>query len=555
MKKILICSAILLSSILGQAQKHQTGVPTLTENESIELTKHMSKLIINKSNIPGASELPRFVDNSTNKYFPEIINQIGASCAQASGIGYIYNYELNFLLDRDAKDDNNTCCYMYAWNFVNEGIGKGSFPWEGWQIVDDNGIPTKTVYETVSSTEWMTGFDKYKSGMVNRVKTMNIVNLFPNGFTKPLKHDPEAMLTVKRYLYDHGNGSKVGGLVQFMGFADPLQASEYDGPGKERCSAIIPVFGTQGQHSMTIVGYNDDTWFDYTRDGIKQDFELGAFLCVNSWGKSWGDNGFFYAPYATFTHFMQGQGGTGNGTKDFYMVTPKVDSPKLVFKVIMTHTSRNDLNVIIGAAKNQEAKFPEGEMNLGIFSNQGGDLPMVGKGGKKFKTFEYAIDASGLLQAMQGSSDAKYFIEFDSQAIEKEGHGELVYCSLLDYRQDENNPIEYICSIENAIIKADNITIASVIPSNAETGNNINAFLNYSISDTKQLTITVTSKENVYFEADILNTSGDFVKNIFSQGMYPGTHYKEYDCTELGMSEFVLRISANNQMIYKTITL
>ena len=40
----------------------------------------------------NGQELPQYVDNSVNKYFPPIIDQYGGSCAQASSIGYVFTY-------------------------------------------------------------------------------------------------------------------------------------------------------------------------------------------------------------------------------------------------------------------------------------------------------------------------------------------------------------------------------------------------------------------------------------------------------------------------------
>ena len=47
--------------------------------------------------------LPEAVDNSKSKFFPPVINQDGGSCAQASSIGYVFTYEVNRLLNRDAS--------------------------------------------------------------------------------------------------------------------------------------------------------------------------------------------------------------------------------------------------------------------------------------------------------------------------------------------------------------------------------------------------------------------------------------------------------------------
>ena len=40
------------------------------------------------------------IDNSRLKYFPSIFNQSGNSCSQASGIRYIFSYEINAIFIR-----------------------------------------------------------------------------------------------------------------------------------------------------------------------------------------------------------------------------------------------------------------------------------------------------------------------------------------------------------------------------------------------------------------------------------------------------------------------
>ncbi len=73
-----------------------------------------------------AFSLPVSVDNSTSTAFPPIIDQTGGSCAQASGIGYMFTYEVNTLLHRNAyASDANTFSYLFTWNFVNGGADNG----------------------------------------------------------------------------------------------------------------------------------------------------------------------------------------------------------------------------------------------------------------------------------------------------------------------------------------------------------------------------------------------------------------------------------------------
>jgi len=47
-----------------------------------------------------------------------------------------------------------------------------------------------------------------------------------------------------------------------------------------------------GGHAVPIIGYDNNFVVSPT--------ENGAFLCQNSWGTSWGKNGFFYMPYSVY---------------------------------------------------------------------------------------------------------------------------------------------------------------------------------------------------------------------------------------------------------------
>lgn len=543
-----------INVINAQEVKYLTGVPTISYKECKEMTQEM-KQTLELSSKRGDVELPKYVNNATTKYFPNIIFQVGASCAQASGIGYMYNYELNYLLDRDGKSDENICPYLFIWNFLNSGNSfNGSFPWDGWKIVNENGVPYKNEYDPTTSVEWMTGFDKYHSGMVKRVAESVELDLFPNGFKQP--YDVEVMNQVKRWLFDRGDGSSVGGLVNFMAFADPLTASLYDGPGSDKCAAIIPIFGTSGQHSMAIVGYNDEVWYDYNGNDVKDEYEMGAFLVANTWGEDWGDKGFYYAPYFTFLKLMQGQGGTGNGPKSFYIVKAKVEElPKYVVKLVMTHTSRNDISLILGGSYDHDAQFPETTIKYSILQNQGGDKPLTGRGGEKYKVFEIGLDATKLLNAFDNSMDVKYFIGLDSKKDKSNGKGEVIYCSLIDYSKGQDKPTEYVCNVDSPLIKPSEAIFLSTIPSKARTFDGANTYVNYTVDEAKKLSIFFDAKDDTYVEVDILTTSGELYKNIVSNGYRKGVNYVYFDLNSISLTDFILRISTDSQVIYKNINL
>ena len=55
--------------------------------------------------------------------------------------------------------------------------------------------------------------------------------------------------------------------------------------------------GTEGAHSMTVVGYNDAIWIDINKNDIVDSGEKGAFRVANSWGLGWEYEGFTWVAY------------------------------------------------------------------------------------------------------------------------------------------------------------------------------------------------------------------------------------------------------------------
>ena len=116
--------------------------------------------------------LPQYVDNSVNKYFPPVIDQSGGSCAQASSIGYVFTYEMNRCLDRDASASAaNRFSYQFIWNLVNDGYNQGGFAEDGLFVAMRSGAMTEEDFgeSTVSAFKWPSGFEKYRNALRYRV--------------------------------------------------------------------------------------------------------------------------------------------------------------------------------------------------------------------------------------------------------------------------------------------------------------------------------------------------------------------------------------------------
>ena len=65
---------------------------------------------------------------------------MGGSCAQASGIGYMFTYEINRLLDRDAHASaDHRFSYQFSWNLLNDGQDHQCFvQFHLYQITSEN---------------------------------------------------------------------------------------------------------------------------------------------------------------------------------------------------------------------------------------------------------------------------------------------------------------------------------------------------------------------------------------------------------------------------------
>ena len=393
--------------------------PQLTMEEQVKIDAIPELQMPESYTIKGV-KLSTRIDNSKQPYFRPVFNQMNGSCSQASGIGYVYTYETNFLNGTDASLENNQFPTHYTYNFLNFRILRdsnnnlycnedgGSWPWEGWEIIRTGGCPDVSVYGGMAPTQdwdtsykpWMSGFDKYSESMNNpRIKSWSKIS----GISSET-----GLTTLKQYLTDHCDGSEAGGVALFItsmwGNWTQLPVNSMY-PNKWVVTQMSNVPG----HAMTFAGYDDDVSFDYNEDGLytndvdinndgivdMKDWEKGALLCVNSWGSGWLNNGKVWVTYKCIAD--------GCLYSDaVYIINAEKTIPKLKAKLEINYSERNSIKISIDL----NAIQPEHVITFQQFNYKGGGYGMQGVS----NTVEIGLDLSELVNYAQPNQAAKYFI-------------------------------------------------------------------------------------------------------------------------------------------------
>lgn len=444
-----LIAAILLFFLTAQAETttmwnanpDPNGEPWMVGPEP-ELTDYDKALLESAPRLQltlGRDPLPPKTDNYNTKYFRSIFNQIANSCAQASGIAYLFTYEMNALRGLDAAETDNQYPYFFTYNFIDGDGAVGSWYWTGFDIVKKLGVPNVTAFggfDNIGASGWASGYDIYNNAMTNRISDYYSINI----------KSPEGLETLKQWMHDHGRDDSLGGVSVFAAMAigitsETLPAASDDG-GKKVCTRL----GNAGFHAMTFTDYNDDIMYDLNGDGQftndidinddgvvdMKDWERGALRLINSWGKSWGDEGTMWVLYSTIARYVHASSGNFGGIyrgEVWVADVVKENTPTHTLKVSMKSEHRNQLIVTAGLAPQKDATTPTVTQDYGkAFNNAGKDYPMLGKG--KGNTIEFGLDVSDLIQQAGSATEMTLFLAVDASGSES---GEMLSLELRDY--------------------------------------------------------------------------------------------------------------------------
>ncbi|MFH1160058.1 MAG: T9SS type A sorting domain-containing protein [bacterium] len=389
----------------------------------------------------NAPLLPFFIDNSSQPYFRPITSQSGYECGQSAGVAFNFTYEIDRLRAVPANTTNNQYPTHFVWDFLNSGdnyVGASFF--DSWEIVRTCGTMNVTDYGGTLNfggyKRWISGYDVYYNGMKNRLNSVKAIRV----------DNPEGLQTLKYWLWDHLEGSSVGGVANFY-------AKYYSSvttvlpPGTPEAGKFVQTnWGSSPSHAWTVCGFNDSIRFDYNNDGQytnnlditgdgivdMHDWEIGGLKFASGYaGTGWCNQGFCYLMYKTLADDI-GYGGIWNHT--VYVVDVKQTcDPKLTMKVTLKHLSRNKLKVTVGMSTDLSAIIPNYIYEYPIFAFQGGPYYMQGGTNESDKTIEFGLDITQILSRLTPGQPAKYFLQVQENDPGNSYPGEIIQMALIDY--------------------------------------------------------------------------------------------------------------------------
>ena len=408
--------------------------------------------------VPMASlTRPVRVNNAETMHFPTVFNQDGGSCGSASRICYMFTHELNSFRNLNGREPENYYPSHFVWLLTNSPSGKDEF-------ITKVGVPSAAIYggrtysslfgyqvETDNNFGWMTGYDKWYAAMFNRMWA-------PTHLPISVETE-EGRELLKNWLWNHAgdadfhSGGVVGIGVASAGRWESIPSTPTNDAIGVTKKKYVAKWGTQVDHALTIVGYDDRIEFDLNGNGIygeKSADEVGAWIVVNSWGPYWCNNGFVYCPYAHAGAWFNADGTMGNTSwwqPEIYRVR-KNYRPLRTIKLRMDYSRRSELLLSVGVSADLNATEPDMLVPMEHFRYAGDgrngntvpapEVPMLGKwadGKLHDEPMEFGYDLTDLSASFDQNMPLKYFFIIQTKPTAL-GSGHIYNASIIDYRDD-----------------------------------------------------------------------------------------------------------------------
>lgn len=409
------------------------------------------------------TRLPSRVDNSSRSQFPPIYKQRWGACGQFASVASIFTYEMNVLNGKVADTDANWFPAHFSWNMMNKAENQGSEAYHGWEVAKRIGIPTARTYGGVRLNKigtWPDGYKIWREAMEYRV----------SGYRYSPANTVAQLNEARGWLYDRNQpkkeGGTIGGLFALDGRMGELKKVTKTIPEKEYASGedVWVRWGPSGfGHGITCVGYDDKVGFDVNGDGkitndvdlngdgkvTLADWERGAYIVVNSWGKAWSKDGRIYLLYSAMIDPTWKRGN--------YLGRAEVSryQPRWTMRLKLAFSDRTDLRVTIGVSGDEGSTIADHEFKPEAFNGwplfgggNAGHVPIAGPGNNE--PIEVGVDLTSLFERLGPDKDGKgkLFVKL-GRAGNSDDQGLVHECAIRSYDTSGKFVRESEVKIEN----------------------------------------------------------------------------------------------------------
>ena len=245
--------------IVADTESLESGIETMSTVTSYDITEN----------------------EDTAQYFPEIGDQgsIG-SCTAWATTYYQFTYQVNKFRGIETTA-SNTYSPTWTYNYINCGVDVGAHLYDCYLILKHQGAMTledMPYYGTSSeySFDWSTDIQGMLDALQYRANCYYVTTTSAKNSLSLIKSKIRA-------------GYVLTGITDAYGWE--IETNSDGDDVIVRCSED----GAVGSHAVTIVGYDDD--FEVTVNGTTL---TGAFKIANSWGTSFGNDGYIWVSYDAF---------------------------------------------------------------------------------------------------------------------------------------------------------------------------------------------------------------------------------------------------------------
>lgn len=412
--------------------------PAISTDEEFVTRKGLTRDIISNDAPLRATSLPRSVNNSTLPSFPPIGDQKSlGSCVAWASTYYQASHEIGLLNGYNNKSSNvKILSPKWTYNTLNQGEDGGLYVMDAYTLLNVNGAPSIASFPYDNNyLQWDTNQQDWVSAISNRLDKPQIISGI-GGATQNLQTIKEILNNGHVVTFATYVNSWVYGTVG----RDPNSASNPHAGEK----AVLYMNGYIGGHCITIVGYDDDIWIDINKNGVVDAGEKGAFLIANSWGTSWGNNGFIWVSYDAFLAQSAVVNGPSRGrialadamNSNVVCAIPKAANykPSMIAQFSLSQSIRNQISVGAGISTTA-ANTPQKSITSCALNYQGGSYEFNGTRPTTPQTANFALDLTDLIaQANLSTPQRFYFLLSDSTASNPTVLNSL---TLLDYANNK----------------------------------------------------------------------------------------------------------------------